>query len=175
MAKDRRRKLSGEEAALWEGVARTAKPLRRAYSAPAKPAADGKQPAQPQQPTAPLATRPIAGAARSPGAIDRRTARRIARGAIEIDARLDLHGHTQEEAHRRLIGFLTNAREEGARLVLVITGKGTYGDGDRGVLRRALPHWLATAPLRGVVSGFDEAHRSHGGAGAFYVRLKRAR
>jgi DNA-nicking Smr family endonuclease len=109
-----------------------------------------------------------------PATIDRRTARRIARGAIELDARLDLHGLTQAEAHRRLLQLLEDAQESGGRLVLVITGKGTLGGGG-GALRRMLPGWLTSPRFRPLVAGFDEAHRNHGGAGAFYVRLRRAR
>lgn len=117
---------------------------------------------------------PVPKTATAPGAIDRRTTRRIARGAISIDARLDLHGLTQVEAHLRLLHLLSAVRDEGGRTVLVITGKGAVGEGG-GVLRRMLPGWLSSPRFRPLVGSFDEAHRSHGGAGAFYVRLKRIR
>lgn len=111
--------------------------------------------------------------------LDHRTKRRLVRGVIAIDERLDLHGHTQEAAHSILRGFLLTARSRGARIVLVITGKGRNGPNgeahDRGVLRRAVPHWLADPVLRDVVVGFEEAHLAHGGAGAIYVRLRRQR
>jgi DNA-nicking Smr family endonuclease len=109
--------------------------------------------------------------------IDERTRRRLARGSLPIDGRLDLHGMTQEAAHSALRHFLRSSRTDGARIVLVITGKGrSGGDGpwDRGVLRRAVPHWLAAADLRDCVIGFEEAHVAHGGAGAIYVRIRRA-
>ena len=179
MAKNRR-SLTDEEAALWESVARSAKPLRPPRKTVAAQIAD-KPPAPVRAPVPKTAFVPPTLRAKvhypSPGLgrIDRRASRRIARGSIAIDARLDLHGLTQAEAHSRLIRFLERARDEGGRLVLVITGKGTYDHGDRGVLRRALPHWLEHPPLRGLVSGFDQAHRSHGGAGAYYIRLKRTR
>jgi DNA-nicking Smr family endonuclease len=172
MAKDRQRTLSGEEAALWEGVARTAKPLRPSQPVATKPtsSAPAKEKAPPALPAAPP---PVAAKNRQPGIIDRRTVRRIARGTIAIDGRLDLHGMTQAEAHDRLYRFLSDVQSEGGRLILLITGKGTYGEGDRGVLRRSVPQWLASPRFRPLVAGFEQAHRSHGGAGAFYVRIRR--
>ena len=109
--------------------------------------------------------------------IDDRTKRRLVRGSMPIDERLDLHGLTQEAAHSALRHFLVAARSRGARMVLVITGKGKTGSAaavhDRGVLRRAVPHWLSDPVLRPIVVGFEEAHLTHGGAGAIYVRLRR--
>lgn len=113
--------------------------------------------------------------------MDDRTKRRLVRGTMAIDERLDLHGLTQEAAHTVLRRFLVGARDRGARVVLVITGKGTAAGGaagyghDRGVLRRAVPHWLGDPSLRGLVIGFEEAHLAHGGSGAIYVRLRRHR
>ena len=108
---------------------------------------------------------------------DDRTRRRLVRGTMAIDERLDLHGLTQDAAHSALRHFLVTARARGARLVLIITGKGRGGPGadlwDRGVLRRSVPHWLADPSLRDIVIGFEEAHLAHGGAGAIYVRLRR--
>ena len=112
---------------------------------------------------------------------DQRTKRRLVRGTIAIDERLDLHGYTEAAAHALLRGFLITARGRGARIVLVITGKGqglgkNHGPGkERGVLRRAVPHWLSDPSLRDVVLGWEEAHLAHGGAGAIYVRLRRIR
>lgn len=109
--------------------------------------------------------------------LDDRTKRRLVRGSVPIDERLDLHGLTQEAAHSALRHFLVSARARGARIVLVITGKGRGGMAaevhERGVLRRSVPHWLADPSLRPIVLGFEEAHLAHGGAGAIYVRLRR--
>jgi DNA-nicking Smr family endonuclease len=119
--------------------------------------------------------------------VERRKAKRIASGAIEIEARLDLHGMTQADAHARLVGFLQSAVAKGLRTVLVITGRGasrrqsppssaTWQEADEvGVLRRSLPRWLAEAPLRGLVTGCQPAAPRHGGEGAFYVLLRRRR
>jgi len=96
--------------------------------------------------------------------------RRIIRERDDMGPRLDLHGLNQDEARGRLIAFLRRAHDEGWRAVMVITGKGTRGDG---VLRRYAPEWLAAPDLRAIVAGVAEAPRRHGGAGALYVALKR--
>ena len=99
--------------------------------------------------------------------------RSVARGKEAIDARLDLHGLTQAQAHSTLLHFLRNAHAREARLVLVITGKGRGGE--PGVLRRQVPQWLGLPEFRSFVVGFEDAHVTHGGEGALYVRLRRAR
>jgi DNA-nicking Smr family endonuclease len=86
------------------------------------------------------------------------------------DARIDLHGLSQDGARSALTGFLEGCVRRGVRGVLIITGKGALGDG---VLRRRVPEWLGEAPLRPIVAGISEAHRRHGGGGALYVALKR--
>ncbi|MCX4199043.1 Smr/MutS family protein, partial [Methylobacterium organophilum] len=101
----------------------------------------------------------------------------LRRGRLAIEARIDLHGMVQAEAHAALTGFLLRARAAGHSYVLVVTGKGGPGYADafseRGVLRRSVPHWLRGPDLRGIVLGFEEAARHHGGGGALYVRLRR--
>ncbi|MEO0983109.1 MAG: Smr/MutS family protein [Pseudomonadota bacterium] len=101
---------------------------------------------------------------------DRSGERRVRRGQAPIAARLDLHGHTQATAADALRRFLTAQRGEGARCVLVITGKGRDGEG---VLRRRFLQWLETAEAKALASGFAPAHRKHGGGGAWYVFLRR--
>ena len=101
---------------------------------------------------------------------------RVARGKDEIDGRLDLHGLTQSEAHAALLRFLRTAQLARRRLVLVITGKGARAaEGERGVLRRQVPHWLGLPEFRALVVGFEDAHIAHGGEGALYVRIRRTR
>ncbi|SDN87574.1 DNA-nicking endonuclease, Smr domain [Methylobacterium phyllostachyos] len=101
----------------------------------------------------------------------------LRRGRLAIEARIDLHGMVQAEAHAALTGFLLRARAAGHAYVLVVTGKGGPGYSEafaeRGVLRRSVPHWLRGGELRGIVLGFEEAARHHGGGGALYVRLRR--
>ncbi|CAO4157630.1 Smr/MutS family protein [Methylorubrum extorquens] len=119
----------------------------------------------------------------SPGApgLERRERRGLERGTLTIEACIDLHGLYQAEAHAALVGFLLRSRAAGHARVLVVTGKGGEdfggrergGFSERGVLRRSVPHWLRGPELRGLVLGFEEAARHHGGGGALYVRLRR--
>lgn len=102
--------------------------------------------------------------------IEPRRKHRIARERDPIGGRIDLHGMTQDRARAALEAFLRRSHDDGARAVLVITGKGVQGDG---ILRRRTPEWLADPALRDVVAGISEAHRRHGGEGALYVALKR--
>jgi DNA-nicking Smr family endonuclease len=104
--------------------------------------------------------------------IDRKTKRKLSKGRLGVDARIDLHGMTQDEAHNALIGFVGMSHARGHRMVLVITGKGLSKKG-QGILRRAVPRWLATPPLAQWVNGHDVSAPQHGGDGALYVRLRR--
>jgi len=111
---------------------------------------------------------------KGPG-LERRDKTNLRRGRVTIEGRLDLHGMTQTEAHRRLHAFLARARDDGRRTVLIITGKGSRLEGGEGVLRRAVPRWLNEPPVRDWIKGFSYAARQHGGEGALYVLLKRRR
>ena len=180
----RKRGLSEEERALWESVAKLVKPLRKRHralkpsAAPAETAlrAAPKAAASPK-PVAP--PRPVVPSKPAPpplAPLGRRERSHLSRGRKEIDARLDLHGMTQMRAHRALFGFLQRAHHDGLTFVLVITGKGKMGaDSERGVLRRQVPQWLGLPEFRALVVGFEEAHIGHGGEGALYVRIRRAR
>jgi DNA-nicking Smr family endonuclease len=180
----RKRSLSEEERALWENVARQVKPLRKkprvaklpgpapvAEPTAAKPAATSRpipviHVPKPNRPVVPPLT-----------PLGRRERSRLSRGRNEIDARLDLHGMTQVRAHHALFGFLQRAHRDGLSFVLIITGKGRVGgaESERGVLRRQVPQWLSLPEFRSLVVGFEEAHIGHGGAGALYVRIRRAK
>ncbi|MGC6473011.1 MAG: Smr/MutS family protein [Candidatus Puniceispirillaceae bacterium] len=104
--------------------------------------------------------------------IDRRSAKKIQQGKMGLDARIDLHGLSQLQARQRLQSFINRSVEMGLRTVLVITGKGKAG---RGVLRENVPHWLSEPPLSEAIIAFGPSQPQDGGAGALYVRLKRAR
>jgi DNA-nicking Smr family endonuclease len=175
----RKRALSEEERALWEGVAKEVKPLRKkprsgkteAASAEVETTAAAKVAVPANPPKIPRATKPIVPPLAPLGRRDRA---QLSRGQKEIDARLDLHGMTQTRAHRALFGFLQRAHSGGLTFVLVITGKGRAGaDPERGVLRRQVPQWLSLPEFRSLVVGFEEAHIGHGGEGALYVRIRR--
>jgi DNA-nicking Smr family endonuclease len=170
-----RRRLSDEEQALWQGFTRAVMPLRRPSSnaesgiaisntrATARPDRVAKHGAAKPKAVPPLAQ------------FDRRLRQRVARGHIAIDARLDLHGMTQKQAHAALASFLDRAQGQDAKLVLVVTGKGrgdTTAGGERGVLRRQVPLWLSLPEFRRLIVSFEEAHVSHGGEGALYLRLR---
>ncbi len=179
----RKRGLTEEERALWHAVAKSATPLRRRKAIVINGNADTTDVVRPiARHEKPTPVRPAAAKVAKPSPpplapLGRRERSQLAKGRKSIDARLDLHGMTQERAHRRLIGFLQGAAQDGATFVLVITGKGRASvlESDRGVLRRQVPHWLALPELRSLVVGFEEAGIGHGGEGALYVRLRRAR
>jgi DNA-nicking Smr family endonuclease len=185
VAPRRRRALSEEERVLWETVAKHVKPLRKkpramkASAAPveevpaaAKAAGSSKHPsaARPARTPRPDKPPPLA-------PLGRRERTQLSRGRKEIDARLDLHGMTQTRAHRALLSFLQRASSHGLTFVLVITGKGRAvgPESERGVLRRQVPEWLSLPEFRALVVGFEQAHIGHGGEGALYVRVRRAR
>ena len=179
----RKRGLSDEDRALWESVAKQVKPLRkRRVQKPPVAAADADTKVAPKTVAGPKPTplpRPIVSAKPEPpplAPIGRRERSHLSRGRKEIDARLDLHGMTQARAHRALFGFLQRAHHDGMTFVLIITGKGKVGaESERGVLRRQVPQWLGLPEFRALVVGFEEAHIGHGGEGALYVRVRRAR
>ncbi len=161
---------------LWNEIKKTAKPLKKKFSKPEQ------QPAKTQFPRenpAPKTLRPVPpepvtrpSPNSRPAFLDEPTTRKLAKGKLSIDGRLDLHGMTQAQAHDRLLGFLLSSQKSGKRLVLVITGKGQVGGG---VLRHGVPRWLSEPVFRDITNGYSEAHISHGGAGALYVRIRRVK
>lgn len=164
-----RRATTDEERSLFYETFADVKPLRPH----ARPAARPKKKAPPEPAKTPKAVKavakpkPVPKPPRDiPPEIGGHRAIQLRKGRGEPEARLDLHGMTQAEAHRALLRFLIRARANEARMVLVITGKS-------GVLNRQFRPWLAQGEFASLVSGVSSAHKSHGGAGAFYVLLKR--
>jgi DNA-nicking Smr family endonuclease len=168
-----KRGLRPEELRLWAVVSATVRPApgRLPVVAPEalEPAAAPPPPAKTPGAVVKPPPRPRP-APPPPADIEPGRKRRLARERDAIDLTLDMHGLDQDRARAALIGFLLRAHAQGERAVLVITGKGSRGDG---VLRRHAPDWLADPALRPVVAGWSEAHRRHGGQGALYVALKR--
>jgi DNA-nicking Smr family endonuclease len=177
------------DAELWARVARSARPLRKGRAA-ATPGAAPKprsklQAKEPSASPVKPAPKPVAKPAPTARgeALDRQTARQLETGKLPVEARLDLHGMRQRDAHAALRRFLKSAQGKGYRHVLVITGKGAQADAsrpfyeadERGVLRQAVPHWLAAPDLAQVVVSYSEAPRRLGGEGALYVRLRKSR
>lgn len=173
-----RRDLSPHDLKLWRHVTRSV-----AAYAPTRdtaPSDDAPAPAPSKPRIAPVLAppKPKSIAPTVPLAVgrtddmDRKQARRLKRGELPIDARLDLHGLTVERAHTALTGFIRRSHASGARVVIVVTGKGAEG---RGRIRAEAPHWLNAPDLRPLVLAVTQAHTHDGGSGALYVLLKRKR
>ena len=186
----RRGQGDDDDDALWAKVAGTASPLKRRRDAPAPKPAKIAAPvvkAKPQRPAALSmpAPKPVPKPAHVPRAapLDRQTSRQLDKGKLEVEARLDLHGMRQRDAHVQLRRFLKTSQARGLKHVLVITGKGAaqtasrsfYEEDERGVLRQAVPHWLADPEFATLVVSFSQAPRRLGGEGALYVRLRKQR
>lgn len=175
------RRLSAHERALWARVAASVKPLpgkplpeRPAAQAPAAPAATTSPAISPVPRPAPPAPRP---ATAKPGphplgaTLDGSWDRQISRGRLVPDRIIDLHGHTLADAHARLAAAIHGG--DGARVILVITGKGRPDRPAR--IRAELMHWLERLDMRNAVASLRGAHPRHGGSGAFYLILRRAK
>jgi DNA-nicking Smr family endonuclease len=184
---------------VWQHAAATIEPLKRVKgrfhpasealgSVPAKvktpPSAERvavkkRAPPAPVEVSAPKSSR---AAAPDLANFDRNAARKIRGGRVEIDARVDLHGMRQHEAHATLKRFLLSSQSRGLRYVLIITGKGKAigsqaahigeSDRERGILKRNVPRWLEEPDMRAVVVSFTAAAVQHGGEGAIYVHLR---
>ena len=179
---------------LWTEVTKSVRPLKKPGKGGGSKSA--LRPPLPRVPHAPVVSAPHVHVPRLHAShpppltgFDRRTAQKLSRGQVEIDSRLDLHGHSLEIARYELMGFLRGCQDSGFRTVLVITGKGDspfsrhtlhgvdhfHAPERQGRLRRAVPEWLHEAEFRTLVSGFQPAHPRHGGGGAFSVRIRRVR
>lgn len=193
-----RRKLTKEEVDLWRKVVRKADRLHpeRVDAAHPKPLPKPK-PAKPlpvsldqfeigqtarakphRHMVSPSITDRLT---RAPVQMDPKAYTRMRRGKLKPEAKLDLHGMRVDTAHPALVRFILSAQAQGRRLVLVVTGKGKDRDEPgpiptpRGVLRHQVPQWLSLPPLAQAVLQVTPAHISHGGEGAYYVYLRRAR
>lgn len=176
------RELEVEERVLWGKVARTTRPLHGrmeellAFEMPAdaKPVAAEAVSKPPQ--TTSLAVETETSPGKPPAGrhhpFERPVKRKLARGRLSLEARIDLHGLIQSQAHALLLDFLVHAHERGLRHVLVITGKGS-SMGSEGALRRAVPLWFSKPEFRYLISSHEAAAPHHGGEGALYVRLSR--
>ncbi|MBR0557643.1 Smr/MutS family protein [Ciceribacter sp. L1K23] len=178
----RDRKLTPEDRILWGRIARTTRPLPGRLEEMLQlteefekivPEAGGSKEASvavtpPSQRDA--ARRDKVGGVHHP--LERPVKRKLSRGRLALEARLDLHGLIQSEAHTVLLDFLIRAHERGLRHVLIITGKGSSLGSD-GALKRAVPMWFANPQFRYLISSYETAAHHHGGEGALYVRLSR--
>jgi DNA-nicking Smr family endonuclease len=183
------RRKPDDDAALWKAVTKDVKPIERKASRARPEAASGSE--EKSSKPSKIKTTPKVRAGLRPGAmapappppelthgraagVDKRTVDRLRRGQIAIEAEIDLHGHTQEAAHRALQAFISGQANAGRRCVRVVTGKGSFREGG-GVLKTAVPRWLNESPLRELILAFSHARRDDGGEGALYVLLRRKR
>jgi len=173
-----------DDLALWKDAMREATPMKRrtgaknpVEAAPAKP-----KPAPKAKPSDDTTRKIVSGRAvvNAPplergkiAGVDKRQAERLKRGKTEIEGRIDLHGMTLENAHRRLSDFLEDAQDAGKRAVLVVTGKGIREG--TGVIRMQVPRWLNEPRLRPLVLAYEYAQPKDGGMGALYILLRRKR
>jgi DNA-nicking Smr family endonuclease len=183
MARDR--KLSAEDRILWGRVARSARPmpgrldeiaafdeLIAAQEAEAQAlAAKAKEQAAAAD-AATVVPQKLPSGRHHP--FERPVKRKIAKGQLPLEARIDLHGLVQSEAHAMLLDFLIRAHGRGLRHVLVITGKGS-SMGSEGALKRAVPLWFSKPEFRYLISSYESAAQHHGGEGALYIRMVRQR
>ncbi|EME70439.1 hypothetical protein H261_08153 [Paramagnetospirillum caucaseum] len=185
----RRRVVTADEIKVWKAVVADARPLP-GHSPPADPSPEaaalpepvaspppppGVPPARPSAhpPAPPRSGHGELHHGKAPG-LDRRSAERLKKGEMEIEADLDLHGLTQDMAHAQLTAFIQRCWAAQRRCVLVVTGKGKGGQGV-GILRAQVPRWLNQSPLRERILGFSYAQPRHGGDGALYVLIRRQR
>jgi DNA-nicking Smr family endonuclease len=194
----RPRHLSAEEKALWETVTKRTEPLEKPVGKLIRAAPKTPKPSPSVSKPRPIPSFNIGDSVdhrsdhdllpslgqqmrAAPVQMDQKAYGRLRRGKLKPEARIDLHGMTIAQAHPALTGFILRSASAGHRLVLVITGKGKYRDDGGpiptrfGVLRHQVPQWLAMAPLGGLVMQVSESHVRHGGQGAYYVYLRRAR
>jgi DNA-nicking Smr family endonuclease len=165
------RRLSAEEAALWRRVVESVKPIHGPLP---KEAAAPVAASLPKVAARPRAAEP----ARKPGpgtTLDGGWDRRLARGLVQPDRSLDLHGHNLATAWELLDRRLREAVGDGVRVLLLITGKPPSDKSGRGAIRAAVGDWLAASPYAGDIAAVRNAHQRHGGAGALYIILRRRR
>jgi DNA-nicking Smr family endonuclease len=172
------RRLGPEERQLWEKVIASVRPLHARDSSEAIPEAASLEPA-PAPKLSPPPAKPVPARKAQPGTtLDGSWDRRLAQGQVQPDLTVDLHGHNLATAYDLLDRRLDDAVSTGARLLLLITGKPPQGDrrpAQRGAIRAAVGDWLAASRHAGDIAAVRAAHRRHGGTGALYIILRRAR
>jgi DNA-nicking Smr family endonuclease len=165
----------------WEAALKGVKPLKKPGTSAALSSPPRRTPVlnlRPREAVAPAI--PRGQHEKSGRQIDKGTAKRLQRGKINVEGRLDLHGLTRDQAHKKLNDFVVRAAASDKRCVLVVTGRGELPNPDgtppkRGAIRREFPHWLDQAPLKHLVLKAISARSEDGGAGAFYLYLRRNR
>ncbi len=166
--------LSKDDAALWKEMTRDVRRMPERNYQEGDDAQD-EEDAPPREKTGERVRVKSSDAPSAPKGrdVDKRTAQRLARGRMKIEATLDLHGMNQEEARTALERFIKSSHARGRRCVLVVTGKGRQEG--QGVLKRRVPEWLGEGALGPLVLRVAQAKPPDGGEGAIYVLLRRVR
>lgn len=176
------RGLDPDEAALWARVVATVNPLdpRRIPPEPV-PAQPPTAPRRAIAASVPGRPKPVVPGKAEPRAatLDASWDRRLARGLVAPESAVDLHGHTLDTAYSQLDRGLERAIARGDRVLLLITGKPPRADAERpyarGAIRAAVFDWLAASRHSDRIAAVRGAHPRHGGSGALYIVLRRAR
>lgn len=205
-AKGGRKHIDDDEEALWSHTAQSIEPLKRAkqrfhpaadrlkedsprLKLKSEPAASITKPEKSRSNPQPVPTKVATKTTPPIADFDRKKVRKLRSGQVEIEARIDLHGMRQDEAHAALRAFLHRCIAKDQRWVLVITGKGKIDSRDqdderpfdmtsrrdRGVLKRNVPRWLEEPDLRSLVVSYTTSAIQHGGEGALYIHLRTKR
>jgi DNA-nicking Smr family endonuclease len=187
------RRLSPPERAVWGQVARTVTPIEGKVAPEVEGALKTTVTAPARGLSFPAVALPKGGAVRKGQSPEPRTQptpqsntldagwdRKLAKGMVAPDYTVDLHGETLHSAHGKLDFALGDAVRQGARLLLLITGKAGRDNPrlpptTRGVIRASIADWIATSSYSSRIAAVRNAHPRHGGAGALYVILKRVR
>jgi DNA-nicking Smr family endonuclease len=188
------RRLSAEEHAVWGRVAGTVRPVagRVVPSDPFIPSeVEGLVRTKPKiiapltvpalgQVTRLRSGRTVASNNETQNTLDGNWDKRLRLGQAAPDFTIDLHGETLSSAHARLNRSLAAAIRSEARIILLITGRPAKDNPrlpptSRGVIRATVGDWLAASPYASHIAAVRGAHPRHGGAGAMYLILRRAR
>lgn len=189
------RPLTAGEKALWQKVIETVKPLDQEHVSRVKalpvakklPAANTMHAVSGPITAQSFGGKPVKSIPLSQqqpvphtAGLDGRWDRRLAKGVVQPDVTIDLHGYTLSSAHGRLDSALELSIAAGHRALLLITGKPRSDEqrrreGGRGAIRSAISDWLAASRHARHIAAVRAAHPRHGGSGALYIILRRTR
>lgn len=180
------RPLTPDEAALWARVMANVRPMPGAKPLRAHPVVRGEPGAAHRGEAPKPVVRHVAGERKVavpravPGTtLDGSWDKQLARGLVSPDRSIDLHGHNLGSAYALLDTALDQAIREGDRVILLVTGKPPRPESERpharGAIRAAVGDWLAGSRHAASIAAVRGAHPRHGGTGALYIVLRRAR
>ena len=95
---------------------------------------------------------------------------------------IDLHGYTLDEANKTIEDFINKAFSKNINKLIVVTGKGLHSENEKdpyvskelGILKYSVPEFINNNDsLMNMINEITDAKIEDGGAGAFYVFLKK--